>query len=469
MNHPHRVFRLSLASLLAACALGLALVGGSMAQSPAKPPLGAAPARVLELRIDDSIHPILAEHVSEAFDTAAREKYSLVLITMNTPGGLDSSMRDIIQRIISSPVPVCVYVSPSGRRAASAGFYILLSADIAAMAPGTDTGAATPIFLFGSPAGKSEETLHKKATNEAAAYLRTITEKRGRNTELAEKAVTDAKAFTEREALDGRLIDLIAASPEELLQKLNGREIKRFDGTTVKLDLPSPVRTSFEMSTQRRILSWIADPDVLLILILVAGLGLYIEFTHPGLFVPGIIGTAALLTVLIAARILPITALGVLLIGAAIVLFVLEAKFTSHGLLGLAGALCMIAGALFLIRSPMTGWGVSLGAALSVTAPFALISVFLMRKVIQTYSMKPSVGAEQFVGATGTVTEAVERPGAGGMLTGMAFVQGELWRVASRTPVPAGASIRVSRMDGLTLIVEPADAAKPAGTAVSST
>lgn len=214
---------------------------------------GEAP-RVVEINIDGIIQPILAEFVSGAFDEAARSKASLILITMNTPGGLDTSMRRIIQRIISSPVPVAVFVWPAGSRAASAGFYILLSADIAAMSPGTDTGAASPIFMVGGTPIQIDETLKRKAMNEAAAYLRSIAEKRGRNVELAEKAVTEAKAYSASEALNGNLVDMIVASPEELLAKLDGRTIKRFDGASVTLKLAGAVRTKVEVSAKQRFL-----------------------------------------------------------------------------------------------------------------------------------------------------------------------------------------------------------------------
>jgi membrane-bound serine protease (ClpP class) len=303
--------------------------------------------------------------------------------------------------------------------------------------------------------------MRKKVTNEAAAYLRTITEKRGRDTALAEKAVTEAKAFTEKEALAGKLIDLIVPTTDQLLQQLDGREIRRFDGSTMKLELKNPVRQTMEMNTKQRILTKLTDPDVMFVLMLLAALGIYVEFTHPGLYVPGIVGGASLLAVLFAWQVIPVSALGVILIVGAIALFVMEAKFTSHGLLGLAGALCMIAGALFLVKSPMTGWGVSLSTAITVTAPFALISIFIMRKVIQSYSWKPSTGMDEMLGEVGEVTEAVSQPGAAGapgadgMSRGMAFVHGELWRVASRTPIPKGAHVRVTKVDGLTLVVEP--------------
>jgi len=432
---------------------GVPVVSSVFAQAA---PVSSAPeaARVLEVRLDDAIYPTQAEFIQDAFDEAARTNARLVLITMNTPGGLDSSMRAIIQKMIASPVPSVVYVSPAGTRAASAGFYILLSADVAAMAPGTNTGAASPIFVIGGQTVTIDETLRKKVVNDAAAYLRSITDKRGRNPKLAELAVTEAKAFTEKEALDGKLIDLIAPSTEDLLAQLNGREIRRFDGTTVKLALPSPVRTSFEMSGRQKFLGRIARPDVLFILVILAVLGLYVEFSNPGLIVPGIVGGVSLILALVAMQVLPINAIGVLLILTALVLFVLEAKITSHGMLGLAGAVAMFFGAMLLIKPGITGAGVSPQVALIVTLPFALITVFLMRQVFQSFSWKPSTGMEQMVGVSGEVTTSVETPQPDGFYHGQASVQGVLWSVMAAQPLPHGAVVRVLKVDGLTLHVE---------------
>jgi len=425
---------------------------GTVASSAAA---GPEASRVIELRIEDVINPIMADFVNEAFEEAGKQDAKLVLITMNTPGGLDTSMREIIQRIIGSPIPVAVYVSPAGTRAASAGFYILLSADIAAMAPGTNTGAASPIFVIGGEPMKIDETLRKKAVNDSAAYLRSITSKRGRNPQLAETAVTEAKAFTEKEALDGKLIDLIAPTTEELLAQLNGREIKRFDGSSVKLSLPSPVRSSFNMNARQRFLTRIAQPDLLFVLIILALLGLYVEFSNPGLILPGVVGVVSLVLVLVAIQILPINALGVLLILMAVVLFVLEAKFTSHGVLGLAGAVCMLVGALMLVKSPITGMGVSPAVAAIVTLPFALITIYLMRQVIRSYSWKTSTGMEEMVGMFGLVTEAIEKPQPDGTFRGTASTHGELWRAVARQAIPKGARVRVTKVEGLTLRVEP--------------
>jgi membrane-bound serine protease (ClpP class) len=409
---------------------------------------GQAP-RVVEINIDGIIQPILAEFVSGAFDEAARSKASLILITMNTPGGLDTSMRQIIQRIISSPVPVAVFVWPSGSRAASAGFYILLSADIAAMSPGTDTGAASPIFMVGGTPIQIDETLKRKAMNEAAAYLRSITEKRGRNIELAEKAVTEAKAYSASEALSGNLVDMIVASPEELLAKLDGRTIKRFDGASVTLKLTGAVRSKVEESAKQRFLGFLAQPDLMFILLIVGILGLYVEFTHPGLIYPGVLGGISLLLFLTGADVVPLNMLGILLIAGAVVMFVLEAKVTSHGVLAAGGVLAMLVGALILVRSPMTGMGVSIGVALSVVLPFAVITVMVMRLAIGTFALKQTVGTAVLVGAIGEVREVVDG-------TGMVFVKGELWRAAAGVRIPIGARVRVEQVNGLTLQVVPA-------------
>jgi membrane-bound serine protease (ClpP class) len=404
---------------------------------------------VVEIPIDGVIQPFLADYVAEGMASAATEHATLILLTLNTPGGLDTAMRDIIQHIISSPVPVAAYVSPSGSRAASAGFYILLSADVAAMAPGTDTGASSPIFLIGGTAAQVDETLKKKAMNEAAAYLRSISGKRSRNVELAEKAVTEAKAFSDAEALNGKLIDLVAASPSELFAKLDGRSITRFDGTAVTLHLQGATISKYEESSKQKFLGWVAEPDVMFILLIVGLIGLYVEFTHPGLIFPGVLGGISILLFLVGAQVVPINLFAILLIAGAVALFAIEAKVTSHGLLAAGGVLAMLAGALVLVRSPITGEGVSLGVALGFTVPFAVLAVFVMRLAMRTFAMKQSMGSSELVGRTGEVREAVEG-------TGMVFVRGELWRARSAAKLPVGSKIRVLRVDGLVLEVEAA-------------
>jgi membrane-bound serine protease (ClpP class) len=422
----------------------------------AQPPLSSsspAATHVVELRIDGEIEPILADYIVNGITQAGRDHADLVLITMNTPGGLDTSMREIIQAILSSPVPVVTYVSPTGSRAASAGFFILLSADVAAMSPGTDTGAASPLLAIGGAPVQIDETLHKKIVNEAAAYLRSYVSQRGRNADLAATAVTDAKAFSEKEALDGKLIDLVASSPEDLLRKLDGRSITRFDGTKVQIALASPVIVALEMTSREKMLSWFVRPDVFFILLIVGVLGLYTEFTHPGLFAPGVIGAIALLLALFAMHLLPVNLAGLLLIVLALALFVLEAKFPTHGVLGIGGVIAMVLGALMLIRSPLTGGGVSLGAALGVAIPFAIIIIVLMRLVLRSFQWKASTGKEELIGEEGEMTEPAGSSGEFGMV----FVHGELWRAAAPAglSIPKGARVRVKKVEGLTLKVEP--------------
>ena len=438
-------------SLLAVAAFLMALPQEKAAAAGQSNGLAGGPPRVVEIPIHGVIQPFLADFVDEGLASAANEHASLVLLTMNTPGGLDTAMRDIIQHIISSPVPVAAYVAPSGSRAASAGFYILLSADIAAMAPGTDTGASSPIFLIGGTAAQVDETLKKKAMNEAAAYLRSISGKRDRNVELAEKAVTEAKAFSDSEALKGNLIDLVANSPADLLAKLDGRTIKRFDGGTVTLHLAGAAITKYEQSSKQKFLGWVADPDVMFILLIVGLIGLYVEFTHPGMILPGVIGGISILLFLVGAEVVPINLFAILLIAGAVALFAIEAKVTSHGLLALAGVIAMLAGALVLVRSPITGAGVSLAVALGFTVPFAILAVLIMRLAMRTFRMKQSMGtSSELVGQTGEVREDVEGES-------MVFVAGELWRAHSAAKLPVGARVRVVRVNGLVLEVEPAE------------
>ncbi len=416
---------------------------------------GAA-SSVVEITIDGEIEPILADYVVHGIERAATDHASLILITIDTPGGLDSSMRAIIQAILRSTVPVVVYVYPTGSRAASAGFYILLSADIAAMSPGTETGAASPIMEIGGQVVQIDDTLRKKIVNDATAYLRSYSSKRGRNVDLAMTAVTDAKAFSDKEALDGKLIDIVTASKEDLLAQLNGRTITRFDGTSTSLALAHPVVSRFEMSGREKFLARIVQPDVFFILLILGVLGLYVEFTHPGAFAPGVIGGIAMVLALYAMHLLPINFAGVLLIALAMALFILEAKFPTHGVLGVGGVVSMVLGALFLIRSPLTGMGVSLWTALAVVIPFGIIVIILMRLVLRSRTWKVSTGKEELIGEVGEVRETLgssQNPDN----MGSVFVHGELWRAAARPgeTIPEGARVRVKKVKGLTLEVEP--------------
>jgi membrane-bound serine protease (ClpP class) len=419
-------------------------------------PLGAndehaARPLVMDLSLDGEVQPVLATYVDEGLAEATRRNAALVLITMDTPGGLSDSMKDIIQHILGSPVPVAVYVGPTGARGASAGFFILLSADVAAMAPGTRTGAASPIIAIGGFTIGVDETLRKKIMNDAMAFLRSYSEKRGRNAKLAETAVTDARAFTENESLEGKLIDYVAATPEELLRNLNGKTVTRFDGTKIALALTNYQRAAFELSARQKFLARIVEPDMFFLLLILGTLGLYAEFTHPGAVVPGVVGGICAVLALYAMHLLPVNVAGVLLIVIAVTLFVLEAKYTSHGILLAGGVIAMIFGAIFLIRSPLTSGGVSLGMAVAVTLPFAALSVFLMKLVLRSRKWKQAAGAEEMLGEQGIATNGLKSG-----IEGMIRIHGETWRAITDEDVAAGEAVRVRKIEGLKLYVEPA-------------
>jgi membrane-bound serine protease (ClpP class) len=434
---------------LVLCCAGLAALGLVSLVPTASAETQAGPL-VLELHLDGAVEPILATYIDEGLADAAKRKAALVLITMDTPGGLSDSMTDIIHHILDSPVPVAVFIAPDGARGASAGFFILLSADVAAMAPGTHTGASTPILMPGMFNMPVDEVLRRKLNNDATAFLRSFTEKRGRNPKLAETAVTEARAFTAKEALDAHLIDLIVADKDELLRTLNGREITRFNGKTAKLSLDNYSVAQFELSARQKFLARIVEPDVFFILLIVGVLGLYTEFTHPGVIAPGVIGGICAVLALYAMQLLPVNFAGVLLILLAVALFILEAKFTSHGVLLFGGIIAMLLGAMFLIRSPLTAGGVSVGVALAATIPFAFITVFLMRLVLKSRKWKSVTGKEELLGEEGVATTPLP---AGG--EGMIRIHGELWRAIAKDSVQEGSKVRVLRINGLKLEVEP--------------
>src|SRR5947209_1378497 len=423
------------------------------------PPLSGAEVHgsnplVVELKLDGEVEPILAAYIDEGLADAARRHASLVLLTMDTPGGLSDSMKDIIQHILASPVPVAVYVWPTGARGASAGFYILLSADIAAMAPGTHAGAASPIIAIGGFPQQIDEVFRRKINQDAMAFLRSFTVRRGRNPELAEKAITESKAFTEKECLDGKMIDLIVNTSDDLIRELDGRTITRFDGTKVTLALQSAVLEPFELSARQRFLARIVEPDVFFVLLILGVLGLYTEFTHPGVIAPGVIGGICLILALYAMHFLPVNLAGLFLIALSLAFFILEAKAPSHGVLAAGGVASMFLGAIFLIRSPLTPGGVSVGVALAATVPFAVLAVFLMRLVLRSRKWKTATGREELIGAQALVVSSLQTG-----TEGMVRVHGELWRAESSQPVQEGKSVRILRVEGLKLYVEPVEAA----------
>lgn len=405
-------------------------------------------ATVVEIKLNDIVHPVSADYIVRGLDHARDIHADAVLLILNTPGGLESSMRKIVDHIIQSPVPVIAYVAPSGARAASAGFFILLAADVAAMAPGTNAGAASPIaVLFGGPQ-QIDETLKKKITEDAAAYLRSFAAKRNRNPELAAKAVTEAKAFTDAEALAGKLIDLLADSPEALLAKLDQREITRFDARRQTLALASVGFERIGMTQRERFLSRILDPNIAFLLLVFGILGVYIEFSHPGLILPGVVGGIFVILALFALHLLPVNYVGVLLILLALVLFVLEAKFMSHGILAAGGVVAMALGSYMLVEAPIPEMQMKLQVILPVTLAFAAITIFLLRLVIKAMRRRPTTGAEEMLGATGTALTDIAPEG-------QVSVHGEYWRARTATRIPSGTRVRITAVNGLTLTVEP--------------
>ncbi|HEX9160986.1 MAG TPA: nodulation protein NfeD [Thermoanaerobaculia bacterium] len=406
----------------------------------------AAPAAIVRIRVDDMIHPISDEFISRAIDEAAAAHADAVLIEMSTPGGLDDSMRSIIQKIMQSPVPVIVYVTPSGARAASAGFFILESADVAAMSPGTNTGAAHPVIL----GEKLDDVMKMKLQNDAAAFIRSIAKQRGRNVAAAEAAVREAKSYTETEALSLKLIEVIAADVPSLLRAIDGRTIKRFNGTTTTLHVRGEQLRTIDMTVRQRLLSWIMNPNVAFILFSLGMLALWAEFNHPGAFVPGVVGLISIVMAVFALNLLPTRYSAFVLILVAFALFALEAKFTSHGVLGIGGAICMVIGALLLVDGPIPEMRVNVITALAVSIPFAIIAVFLMSLVLRARKARISTGSEGMIGEFGVARTPVAPDG-------KVFVHGEIWNATAGVPINEGARVRVRAVDGLRVVVEPAE------------
>lgn len=406
-------------------------------------PLIRAQEKVITLPINGVIHPITVDIVKDAIAQARNEHAELLLVLLNTPGGLLDATREIIQELTASPVPVITYVTPSGARAASAGFFLLEAGDVAAMSPGTNAGAASPVLLT----GQMDDVMRKKVENDAAALLRSLTSRRGRNSELAEQTVRDAKAFTEKEALDQKLIEIVAPNREQLFKQLDGREITRWDGRQQVLRLASVTVIETRETLRERLMASIADPNIGFILLVLGALGIYVEFTSPGLIFAGVLGGILVLLGLSSLSILPINWVGVALLLLAVTLFVLEAKFTSHGVLGIGGTISMILGALLLVNGPPE-MRIHLFTAILVSVPFALITMFLVAIVVRARRNKVLTGPSGMVGEIG-VSRTPLAP------EGQVLVHGEYWDAVASTNIPAGARVRVTAVSGLKLLVEP--------------
>jgi membrane-bound serine protease (ClpP class) len=409
----------------------------------------ASSSEVLKIVVNDSIHPITDEYIGRAIAEAERNKDQAMLVEINTPGGLLDSTRDIIEKILASQVPVIIYVTPSGSRAASAGFFILESADVAVMAPGTNTGAAHPVSLGG---GKIDDTMKEKIENDSAALMRSVVSKRGRNVEIAETAVRQSKSFTDQEALSQKLIDYVASSENDLFQQLQGKQVKRFSGQTITLNLVgNPVRP-FDMTLKQQILAYLLDPNVAFILLAVGALALYAEFNHPGAVVPGTVGVVFILVAIFALNLLPTRFAAVVLIFASFVLFALEAKFAAHGVLAIGGIVTLTLGGLLLVDAPIPEMRVHLLTALAVSIPLGIITVFLMSIALKARTNKIVTGVQGLVGEIGRTQSALSPQG-------KVFIHGELWDAISSANLPAGEPVVVRQVKGLQLSVDPAPSA----------
>ena len=424
-------------SRLGACAVFFTLSALAQATAP----------RVVAVSIDGEISPITVEIVGNAIEQAQRENAAMLLVRINTPGGLLDATREIIQKLDASTVPVVTYVEPSGARAASAGFFVLEAGDIAAMAPGTNAGASSPVLLV----GQMDQVMRTKVENDAAAMLRSMMSRRGRNSEVGEQTVRQAKSFTEQEALDQKLIDLVATNPLELFDKLNGREITRWDGRKLTLHLAGATARETERSLRERVIVAIADPNIGFILLVLGALGIYVEFTSPGLIFPGIAGAILALLGLSSLSVLPINWAGAGLLVLALALFVLEAKFASHGMLGIGGTISMVLGALLLVNGPPE-MRIHLPTALAVALPFAAITMFLVSIVVKARRNKVLTGAEGMIGELGVAETPLEPEG-------QVLVRGEYWDAIAPSNIPAGAPVRVKGVAGLKLQVEKTAAA----------
>ena len=404
-------------------------------------------AHVVQVDLDHVIHPLSVEIVAEALEQARSENAAAVVIRLNTPGGLLSATQQIVQAILDSPVPVITYVGPSGGRAASAGFMILLAGDIAAMAPGTNTGAAHPVLLGG---GKMDEVMNQKVENDAAASVRAVTDKRGRNSELAQQAVIESKAFTDGEALESNLIDLVANDIPTLLSLLDGKTVRRFDGTEQTLALPSAVISPYKLTRRQQVLLPLIDPQLAFVMLILGVLGVYVEFTHPGLIVPGMLGAILVILGLMSLTMLPINWAGAALIVLGLVCFVLEATLATGGILAVGGTIAMVLGAVLLVDTGIPELSIGWGTAIAVTLPFALISVFLLRLTVTSFRLKVATGSESMIGETGIAKTQISS-------TGQVFLQGEWWSARADKPIAGGREVKVRRVDGLTLTVEPTE------------
>jgi membrane-bound serine protease (ClpP class) len=408
-----------------------------------------SPAAVLKITVDAPIHPVTSEYIRAAIDRADKENASLLIMTLNTPGGLDTSMREIIEKILSAKTPIAAFVSPSGGRSASAGFFIGIACDLFIMAPGTNTGAAHPVGV--SITGQSmDKTMEDKVTHDAASYIKTLAEKRGRNVKMAEDAVRKSLSYTEKEALQGGLIDLVAKNEQEIIDAFDQKAVRRFNGDTVVLYLKQEPLVEVPMSARQKFLLTISNPNLAYILLMIGLLGLYFEFAHPGAILPGVLGGISLLLAIFSFQILPINYVGLILILLAIGMFILEVKVHSFGALAVGGIIALVIGSMMLIKSPIPELKPSLRVIIPVALGVSLIFIFLVTLVVRAHMRKVTTGKEGLIGDIGTARTDLGP-------SGKVFVHGELWQAEADGFIPSDAKVKVTRVTGLTLKVTKAD------------
>jgi membrane-bound serine protease (ClpP class) len=424
------------------CALGASLLSLTLASY----------ADVVRVVVDGTINPVSAEYIERGIARGADQHAQAVLIELRTPGGLVDSTREIISKILASPVPVIVYVFPTGSHSASAGFYILEAADIAAMAPGTNTGAAHPVIV-----GTTMDPIMKeKVENDLAAFMRSFAAKRGRNVEVAESAVRQSKSFTDQEALQQHLIDYIAEDPSGLLKQIDGKTVTRFDGRTAVLHTAGAAITDYGMTLKEEILDVLMDPNITFLILIIGAAAIYFEFNHPGAVIPGVVGIIFVVLAIFALNLLPLRFAGVALIITAFILFALEAKFATHGALGVGGIVTLILGALLLVDGPIPQMRIHLITAVAVSIPFGLLTIFLVNIAMRARQGKVVTGKRGLIGEIG-VAQTQLRP------QGKVFVHGEIWNAHSATNVEPGQTVRITAVHDLLLTVEPVTAGAPVG------
>jgi membrane-bound serine protease (ClpP class) len=431
------------------CAAALVMLAVGLASARQATPAPTRP-QVLLAELDGIVHPVSAEYLVGAIDEADASGADVVVIVLRTPGGLLESTRTIVSRMITSRAPVVVFVGPSGARAASAGFILTLAADVAAMAPGTHIGAAHPVSGSGEEASK---TVAEKAASDTAAYARSLAQARNRNVDLAEKAVLDSRAFTDREALSASppLIDLVSPDVNQLLEALDGRTVRRFDGRTAQLRTANAEIRRRDMTRRQRFLSAIAHPQIAYLLMTLGILGLTVELWNPGAVLPGVAGGLALLLAFFAFQIVPVDTAGLLLIVFGLALLILELKVPSFGVLGVGGTIAIVIGSVMATRG-VPGLRVSLGTIVPAAIVLAAAVLGLGRLALKAQRQPPQTGVESLIGETGRTRTLLE-PGTPGQID----TRGEIWRAVSREPLPPGAPVRIVGVDGLTLLVEAHD------------